>query len=238
MSDSQNRIWCSPTLRSAQLATTAGKWLKVALGALLTDARCASCDAEVPHNTLFCRGCVSTVARLADGDAPFLYGGALSVAITRWKYGGRWELGCRFGELLGTWAQARLHTVARDRSADVFIVPVALSSAKLRKRGFNQALELASAIAEATGCKVHATGLGREAAEQAQAELGREQRLQATTGRFSASEKLRGKQCIIVDDVKTTGATLAAARAAIEAVGGIVIASWTLAVTPRHDAAL
>ncbi|MFP3459390.1 phosphoribosyltransferase family protein [Arthrobacter globiformis] len=48
---------------------------------------------------------------------------------------------------------------------------------------------------------------------------------------------MRGRQCIIVDDVLTTGATLAEAARAINEAGGIVRGAVVLAATRAPDAA-
>jgi orotate phosphoribosyltransferase len=49
---------------------------------------------------------------------------------------------------------------------------------------------------------------------------------------------LRGRECIIVDDVLTTGATLAEAARAIHEVGGVVRGAVVLAATRPPDAAM
>jgi orotate phosphoribosyltransferase len=57
------------------------------------------------------------------------------------------------------------------------------------------------------------------------------------TARGARGQSLRGRQCIIVDDVLTTGATLAEAARAVHEAGGIVRGAVVLAATRAPDAA-
>ena len=48
--------------------------------------------------------------------------------------------------------------------------------------------------------------------------------------------RVRGRAVLVVDDVLTTGATLAASRAALERAGALVVGGVTLASTPGPTA--
>ncbi len=63
--------------------------------------------------------------------------------------------------------------------------------------------------------------------------LGVADRAENRAGAFVATRRLDGRTFVIVDDVLTTGATLADAARAIEAAGGLVAGAATLAFTPR-----
>ncbi len=111
------------------------------------------------------------------------------------------------------------------------LVPVPMHPARRRRRGFNQAKEIAAALGRRCGLPL-ADCLERPAgaARGSQVGLGREERLSALTGsvrfRRGAAVPLRA---LLVDDVVTTGATFAAcavalAHAGVRDVGGIAYA--------------
>ncbi|UAJ80594.1 ComF family protein [Leifsonia sp. ZF2019] len=54
---------------------------------------------------------------------------------------------------------------------------------------------------------------------------------------LAASTRLRGRRCLIVDDIVTSGSTVAEAARAIHAAGGLVVGAAALARTPRREGA-
>jgi predicted amidophosphoribosyltransferase len=103
------------------------------------------------------------------------------------------------------------------------------SSSRRRRRGYDQAELLARALARRLGRPVRAT-LGRRAGP-AQTDLGRVGRL-AHPG-FDARRPLGGLRVIVVDDVATTGATLAAAARALRQAGAAEVHGATAASAPE-----
>ena len=112
------------------------------------------------------------------------------------------------------------------------LVPVPLHPARRRRRGYNQAALIAAALAERTGLGV-ADCLERSGADVSQVGRGRGARARAIAGAVSVR---RGfplpAQAMLVDDVVTTGATLAACAAALRAAGAREARAVAYARTP------
>jgi ComF family protein len=102
-------------------------------------------------------------------------------------------------------------------SPPIALVPVPLHRA--RRRGFNQAERLARALARRTGLPVR-NCLERTGAATTQVGRGRVQRVAGIDGAIRARPGHRAPStAVIVDDVITTGATLAASAGALRAAG-------------------
>jgi ComF family protein len=89
------------------------------------------------------------------------------------------------------------------------VAPVPLHGKRLLWRGFNQSLELASAVAACSGAPLEPAALRRMRDTRPQSTLSGSERLTNLHGAFEADAALvRGKRALLVDDVCTTGSTL------------------------------
>lgn len=193
---------------------------------VMAPPRCAACDEVLRREAVFCAGCVATLMPpppLPERvTASFAYGGALSDAIRTAKYRGRLD---RL-RLLGHAMKTRLPALEVD-----VVAPVPLHPARLRTRGYDQAAVLAFVVARTLGRRCDVDLVERVVDTPHLAELDAVGRARAVTGAF-VSRNCSGRRVLLVDDVFTTGATLGAAFAAIEAAGGTARAH-VLAATPR-----
>ena len=142
---------------------------------------------------------------------PMAYDGPVKSAIPIIKFGKKKELAGFLGCLLGSFMES--DSVGAD-----LIVPVPLSEARLKERGFNQAAELAKPAAAILKIPYAENVLLRTKNTNRQTELkGNLERIANVSGAFEASEEwdLKGLTVIVIDDVATTGFTLHEAAMAL-----------------------
>jgi len=107
---------------------------------------------------------------------------------------------------------------------------VPLHRGRLRRRGFNQALELAKPLARAFGLPLYAQALHRVRATQAQSELDAASRRRNVRHAFAVAPGSRLPDHVaVVDDVMTTGATLAECVRVLKRSGVRRVDVWALA---------
>lgn len=144
------------------------------------------------------------VARFADGP--------VQVLVHRLKYGDRPD----YARVLGRWMAEAGATLLAE--ADL-VVPVPLHRHRLWRRRFNQAAELARAVARAHGTPLDLDGLARVKPTRSQVGLTRTERAENIQGAFrvtpDAKGRFRDRRVLLVDDVLTTGATVNAASRAL-----------------------
>ncbi len=191
---------------------------------LLAPHRCAGCDDAFDDLSTFCASCAVLVERTSDPGAVFEYGGPVADAIQRFKYGGRSELGAALGSLMA----ARVDKYGGRVDA---VVPVPLHWRRRRSRGYDQAALLAKPVANSLGVPLLLRGLRRVRNTPCQVDLPHRARQENIAGAFAAW-RLRGLgRVLLIDDVRTTGATLRAASEALRA--GAVQEVHTLVLAAR-----
>jgi ComF family protein len=192
---------------------------------LLLAPRCAGCDTPGAWLCLECHDACEPERR-GRVHAAGSYGGPLRRAIHRFKYEDERALA---GELGGLVAARVAHDLARGALFDV-VVPVVSHVGRARDRGYDHAALLAAEVAASAGLPLRAP-LRRVRASAPQVQLDRPARAKNVRGAFIAEAgALRGLRVALVDDVATTGATIAAATGAIRAAGARDVRAYVVAL--------
>lgn len=198
--------------------------------ALLLPVVCAGCDRP---DTALCETCLAALApnpRRQVLDAP---GGSVTVwsglpfdAVTARVIRGMKEDG-RTG-LARPLAVALSSAVSRLDAPGAVIVPMPTSRASYRRRGFRVPELLAVRAGPGVERLLRPARLTRD-----QRGLDRSQRQSNVAGSLRATDAA-GRRVIVVDDVVTTGASIAEAVRALRAAGADVVGAATAAATPRR----
>jgi ComF family protein len=112
------------------------------------------------------------------------------------------------------------------------MVPVPLHRKRLRERGYDQAAELARVVGGRLRLPALTAACERVRYTLPQTELEAKARERNPRGAFRAMGDLSGKHLVILDDVVTTGSTVAEVARVLRRAGAIRVDVWCLARTP------
>ncbi len=200
---------------------------------------CTDCAAELPRNRSCCARCALPLAtpaalcgecqrRAPPWDAawaPFRYGWPLDRLETRYKFGA--DLAA--GRVLSTLWRREPCPVELPQ----LVLTVPLHRRRLRQRGYNQALELARPLARQLGVPLRHDALQRLRPTHAQTELDAVGRRRNVRGAFALREGVAlPAHVAILDDVMTTGATVAECARVLRRAGVQRVDVWALARAP------
>ncbi|MEY9965723.1 putative amidophosphoribosyltransferase [Streptacidiphilus sp. MAP12-16] len=223
---------------------------------LLVPAHCVGCG--TPHTQL-CFACRSALEGARARPArPFSappglpevyaatgYEGPVRQVLLAHKERGALRLAQPLGAALAVAVRAAIPASAATRNAPLLLVPMPSTPSTVRARGHDPTRRLTLAAARAlrgTGVPARLlTVLRHRRAVADQSELGATDRLRNLRGALAVPAHRRVQlgrgRIILVDDLVTTGATLAEAARALSAAGGDVLAAAVVAATVKRGAA-
>ena len=176
------------------------------------------------HRT--CGDCLQRPPPLQATRAAFVYAAPLDRLLPRFKF--HHDLAA--GRLL---AQLMAHALA-DAERPQALLPVPLHRARLRSRGYDQALELAKPLARALQVPLLRRRAGAHARHRAAVASSMPRSASATCAAPSRCDPRVAlpAHVVLVDDVMTTGATLHAAAIALRRAGVARVDAWVCARVP------
>ena len=195
---------------------------------------CSACYMRLPRTGFGASPTVNEMAQLFWGLLPIeraaaLYyyeaGSETADVVYHLKYHQQPEAAFDLGCMMATELQAAGFFDGIDA-----LVAVPLSRRRQWQRGYNQSLLLAEGISEMTKIPVLKNCVRRRQFRKSQTSLSHFERLKNVEGLFvlTDAEKLKGKHLLLIDDVCTTGATLAACGAALCGAEGVTLSMLTL----------
>ena len=187
---------------------------------------CERCGAPA-YEASSCAGCCRYPPAFTSARAAGWYvaGSPLAAAVQSLKYRRRRNVAGALGALLAE---------RYPFTDDALLVPVPLHPARLRARGFNQALLLARALGRRLDLPIAPRVLSRRRATRAQPGLDAAERRRNLRAAFRVRVPgaVEGRRVVLVDDVLTTGATADACARVLLAAGAVRVDVYTVARAP------
>lgn len=203
--------------------------------AALAVERCPRCALPQAAGAL-CGACLRAPPPFDRCVAAADYGFPWDRLITGFKFKSHTEWAVLLADVL---AQAVAREVRPGDATATLVLPVPLSPARLRERGYNQAWELARRLAVQRGLPAKAQWLQRLRDTPHQVGLSRSERERNLRDAMwvppEGQAGVAGQHVALVDDVMTTGMTAAAGARALKAAGAASVQVWVVARTPSPE---
>ncbi|WP_246832703.1 ComF family protein [Thioclava sp. F28-4] len=190
---------------------------------------CDACGTPLPGESdtaILCDDCLTHPRPWARGGTVMHYSGTGRDLVLALKHGDRLDLVPPLADWMARAAGPLL-------TPDTLIAPIPLHRLRLLRRRYNQAAELARALARRTGHAYCADLFTRARPTSSQKGKTRDERHANLDGAITVTPRraalLQGRPLLIVDDVMTSGATLSAATEAALSAGAEPICTVTLA---------
>lgn len=164
---------------------------------------CMKCGKQLADEREYCEDCMKREHTFIQGSAVFDYG-SVADAMYRFKNQGRREYAEFFGKELYRTKKDWLRMIRPDG-----LVPVPIHKSRMRKRGYNQAAELAKHLSRDTGIPVYDQWIVRVSDTKPLKELHARERQNYLKKAFKIVQNdVKLNTIVIIDDIYTTGSTI------------------------------
>jgi ComF family protein len=186
------------------------------------DSACLRCGIPLSNGATLCGPCNHTPPPFERSIIPFRYAPPLDHLLQQLKFHQRLHLAPLLGDLLAG------AVAARNEPLPELLLPVPLHKARLRERGYNQAVELARPLAQQLAIPLAHDRFRRVRHTAAQTSLKGKDRRKNLRGAFTVEGNLPGHVAIL-DDVVTTGATVNELARVLKRAGVESVEIWAIA---------
>ncbi len=189
-----------------------------------------------------CHGCMSKLHFTAhppvfegvkDVDyvvSPLFYDGKIRDIIIDLKFNGHAASADILSKLMPDLLNDMVHLADFD-----LVIPVPLSKKRFTERGYNQSALLAKPFAEYFGIEYRDDILLKIKETKRQSRIDLAERFTNVRGAYTASDEVRGKRVLLIDDIFTTGSTLAACAEVLKQNGAENIVGITLTIREKRE---
>ncbi len=180
---------------------------------------CCYCSLPLEKNRILCYNCLARRPSFERLQALFAYRKPVSSFVGKLKFSGQ----LHFAKVLGNLMAENLTPF---RPVDC-IIPVPLHLLRQQKRGFNQALEIATIVANKHKIPLNKWCCTKKISTAPQSTLTAIRRANNISVKsFSIAPTFKAKHVLIIDDVVTTGATVEALTVALKNAGVLTVEVW------------
>lgn len=203
-------IICGDDLKEVQSIEICDK-CKCKLNQIAENQACACCGAPVVGEAKLCLNCKSEPRDFDISRSVFVYEDEIAKLIAGLKFNNKPYISRTLGRYL-----ANLY---KELGWEVdLIVPVPMTEARKKWRGYNQAELLAQEVSDAINIDINTETLVKIKETDEQKELSLNERRKNLRQAFKVIDKypIKGKRILLIDDVMTTGSTADACAMALK----------------------
>ena len=186
---------------------------------------CSNCGEEYAASR--CSVCGKRNVATLQAAAAYEYEGAVQNLIRAFKFRGVWRM--------GGWMASEMLRACDDAFLDgvTVVVPVPMHTVRKLVRGYNQSDKLARAFSKLSGIRFE-DALKRIRNTKQQSKLSTDARRKNLIGAFRAKKNFLDETVLLIDDVRTTGSTVAECAKALRAAGAKEVRVLTFAKAVVH----